>query len=610
MTSFISIICYSLVLTPLVSAVLIYTLSKKRERLSSQIATVSIWLIMAETLLCLSMVAQLRFVPQDVFITHLKLGGGTQFYLRFLLDFQACVLLSMTSFLGSLIVKYSRYYLHREEGYARFFATIFLFIAGMNLLSLAGNLELLFGAWEIVGISSFLLIGFYRNRTLPVRNALRTYYIYRVCDAGLLLSVWLSHLLFHSNLRFIDLDSQVQGLNGSSGLLIAISFLLLFSACGKSAQFPFCFWLPRAMEGPTPSSAIFYGGLSIHAGIFLLLRTGPIWYHVPSVRMAMTIVGILSASIATLSGRIQANIKGQIAYSSIAQVGLMMIELSLGLTHLALFHFVANACLRTYQLLISPSVVSHLLRVHSMSRPGFRISDWSFERMIPPRLRSSLYAIALSEGYLEPLLHRFLWTPLFYVSEFLHWVAPPTRQPFILLGIFSASFALMQLPALFFTALLTLISFIVSIFVFSEQSSPFSVWHGVTLSSLLLAVAIWGKMGMEPNSWIYLSGILPSWFLGYRAIKAILSSNSHSDLRHFHGRVQRKPHASLVLFLCFISLAGFPLTPTFFGEELLLVRAPEGHVWIPVAIACIFALQGITLSRLFASLCLGPEPKS
>src|SRR6185437_15411499 len=130
----------------------------------------------------------------------------------------------------------------------------------MCLLTLAGNLDLMFAAWEMVGLSSFLLIAFYRERQSAVRNALKTYSVYRIADIGMLLAACL------------------EGSGERSGYLIGL--LLLVAAIGKSAQFPFSFWVARAMEGPTPSSALFYGALSVHAGAYLLLRTYPLWNDV------------------------------------------------------------------------------------------------------------------------------------------------------------------------------------------------------------------------------------------------------------------------------------------------------------------------------------------
>ncbi|MGR8940279.1 MAG: proton-conducting transporter transmembrane domain-containing protein [Gammaproteobacteria bacterium] len=295
--------------------------------------------------------------------------GDYRFPLLFYFDRVGAAYLFCVWIIFSIIVRYCRYYLHREAGYKRFFLTIFAFVFGLNMVILSGSIDMLFAGWEIVGVSSFLLIAFYRHRPQPVRNALRAYTVYRFCDIGLLLSAWMTHLLFHESDHF----SQLSALFGSEAMppagypaLLLLSMWIVMAASGKSAQFPFCFWLPRAMEGPTPSSAIFYGALSVHLGVFLLLRTLPIWTYHLLTRAIVFMIGLLTVCIATLSEKTQSNIKGQIAYASIGQVGLMFMELALGLETLVLVHFLGNAFLRCYQLLVSPSIVAHLLRLEGV----------------------------------------------------------------------------------------------------------------------------------------------------------------------------------------------------------------------------------------------------
>src|SRR5215469_13750610 len=152
----------------------------------------------------------------------------------------------------------------------------------------------MFAAWEMVGLSSFLLIAFYRDRQSAVRNALKTYSVYRIADIGMLLAACLE----------------------GSGRPTVIGLCLVLAALGKSAQVPFSFWVPRAMEGPTPSSALFYGALSVHAGAYLLLRTYPLWDASLTVHLAIGIFGLTTAIVASLISRVQTTIKGQVGYAS------------------------------------------------------------------------------------------------------------------------------------------------------------------------------------------------------------------------------------------------------------------------------------------------------
>ena len=287
-----------LILTSLALPLLGFILIFLSDSYEKRIARISFWCTHA---MGLSLVGLLLTWASAGFPSHeyawftLYETSDYRFPILFYLDKIGAVYLFSVWAIFSIIVKYCRVYLHREAGYQRFFMTIFSFVFGLNIVILSGSIDILFAGWEIVGISSFLLIAFYRHRVQPVRNALRAYTIYRFCDIGLLLGAWLSHLLFHDNQRFsqlAELFSNPAVPPAGYAALLLVSILILIAAVGKSAQFPFCFWLPRAMEGPTPSSAIFYGALSVHLGVFLLLRTLPIWsyYYVP--RFIVLIIGL------------------------------------------------------------------------------------------------------------------------------------------------------------------------------------------------------------------------------------------------------------------------------------------------------------------------------
>ena len=229
-----------------------------------------------------------------------------EFFIDFYFDLISVVYLLVGAFLTLLVTSYSRYYLHREKGYKRFFNTVLFFFFGYNLTILSGNFETLFIGWEIIGLSSFLLIAFYRERYLPVKNAFKVYSVYRIGDVGFLLAMWASHHLFHQNITFQSLNNTtlVSGhLQQHSIIGFFIAMSLLVAAAAKSAQIPFSSWLPRAMEGPTPSSAIFYGSLSVHLGAFLMLRTFPFWEHQTSARVIIAMVGLVTAIFSQLHGQ-------------------------------------------------------------------------------------------------------------------------------------------------------------------------------------------------------------------------------------------------------------------------------------------------------------------
>jgi NADH-quinone oxidoreductase subunit L len=521
----------------------------------------------------------------------------------------------------SIIVKYCRVYLHRESGYKRFFLTIFSFLFGLNLVILSGSIDVLFAGWEIVGISSFLLIAFYRHRVQPVRNALRAFVVYRVCDIGLLLGSWMSHLLFHESQNFERLSALFQDGNlppASYGGLFLLSSLIMIAASGKSAQFPFCFWLPRAMEGPTPSSAIFYGALSVHLGVFLLLRTMPIWsYHILT-RAIVFLIGLLTVIIASISEKTQSNIKGQIAYASIAQVGMMFIELSLGLEVLVLVHFLGNAFLRCYQLLVSPSIVAHLLRVEGSADTDFQIKN-SRRRFhfLPESIRSnfvevlenSIYVFSLQEGNLEIMVRRLIWQPLKKRGEVLNRINPWVKTLYagMVLAAVAGIIELLSLDDKYLSLPFAAGMVFASLSAFGSRNNPVKVWNAITLSAFMAALAvIVVNPSASSDAEIFILGIIPSWMLGILVFfKMPKSAKPGESLFVYHALAETHPKLALLLFLSFLGLIGFPITPAFLGEDLILSHATSHDPWFALPITLCFLMNGISGALVFQRLCMG-----
>ena len=542
------------------------------------------------------------------------------FPLLFYLDRVGAAFLFCTWAIFSIIVKYCRVYLHREAGYKRFFLTIFSFVFGLNLVILSGSIDILFAGWEIVGIASFLLIAFYRHRVQPIRNALRAYTIYRFCDIGLLLGSWMSHMMFHESQHFsqlADLFNNPSMPPAGYGSLLLVSTLILIAASGKSAQFPFCFWLPRAMEGPTPSSAIFYGALSVHLGVFLLLRTTPIWSYHYLTRASVFTIGLLTVIVANISEKTQSNIKGKIAYSSITQVGFMFMELALGLESLVLIHFLGNAFLRCYQLLVSPSIVVHLLRVEGSTDADFYIQNnakfqflpASLRNTLPEVLQNTLYVFSLQEGNLELLVRSILWTPLKGIGAFINKTNPWLKLLFSVTSLaIIASIIIVSGATLKYLALpVSVFMVLASLSAFSQKHSPFSVWNAIGLSSTLAGVAIWF---INPSALfdviIFASGIIPAWALGIIVLAKLLKNNNFTqDPFTYRAFSETQPKLSLLLFLSFLGLVGFPISPAFLGEDLLLSHASSHDPWFALPITIAFVINGIAAARVFQRLCLG-----
>jgi formate hydrogenlyase subunit 3/multisubunit Na+/H+ antiporter MnhD subunit len=606
-------------LIPLLGFILVF-LAPNKEKV---IAAISTW-ITHSTGLCivvlLALWANWGFPSYEYEWFTLYEAADYHFPILFFLDRVGAVYLVCVWIIFSIINKYCRYYLHRETGYKRFFLNIYGFLFGLNLIILSGSIDMLFAGWEIVGISSFMLISFYRHRVQPVRNALRAYTIYRFCDIGLLLGTWMSHMLFHESPHFSQMASLANNhVLGSLGYgeLSLLTFLIIIAASGKSAQFPFCFWLPRAMEGPTPSSAIFYGALSVHLGVFLLLRTDPIWSYHYATRAIIFSIGLLTVFIASLSEKTQSNIKGQIAYASITQVGFMFIELSLGLDTLVLFHFMGNAFLRCYQLLVSPSIITHLLRVEGAVDTDFYIEKnpvraylpLSIRNQLPEVLQNTLYVFSLQEGGLEFLVRNILWTPFkrigAWINSYKLWVVAASA-----LGIFWLAFLLLKTTGIdikYLAVLASIAMIMASSSAFSQKHSPFKVWNAILLSYMLSGVAV---LLLNPNIgsdvMMFFSGIFPAWLLGVIVLgKLLKKQNFNATPFAFRAMAETQPKLSLLLFLSFLGIVGFPITPAFLGEDLLLAHASSEHVWFALPITIAFVVNGIAAARVYLRLCMG-----
>ena len=319
-----------------------------------------------------------------------------------------------TSGLCWLVNAFAGKYLHREPGFTRFFILLALFGTGMNLMVLADSIDLLFAGWEFVGISSTLLIGFFHERGNAVRAALRAFVTYRICDVGL----FGASVVIHRATGTGDFATLFSGDWPHATCLVAgptavaITLLFAFAALGKSAQVPFSGWLPRAMEGPTPSSAIFYGALSIHAGAYVLLRCESLLDAAPLTAWLLVAVGIGTALHAAVVGSVQTDLKSMLAYASMTQAGIILAEIGLGFRLLPLIHVVSHAIFRSLQILRSPSAMHdrHELAAALGGHPGQ--SSWSVVRLLPRNLSRHLYHLALERGFEETVVSRFVVRPL------------------------------------------------------------------------------------------------------------------------------------------------------------------------------------------------------
>ena len=340
------------------------------------------------------------------------------FALKFVFDRLSVPFVILTYLLCGVISAFANKYLHREPGFNRFFVLYALFALGMILTSLAGTIETLFTGWELVGISSALLVAFFQERPAPVRNGLRVWAVYRISDAALLLAAIVLHHLRGAG----DFDALLGATPPwpeshsalSSEQALIVGGLLLVAAAGKSALVPFSGWLPRAMEGPTPSSAIFYGSLSVHLGAFLLLRISPLLDLSPALCVATVVLGLTTAAFAALAGRAQTDIKSALSFASLTQVGLIVAEIGLGLRYIALIHILGHACLRTLQFLRASSLLADYRQLEDAI--GSRLAQPTRGLTLLPAAGGTwLYRLAMERGYLDVLLSDYIDGPLLSV---------------------------------------------------------------------------------------------------------------------------------------------------------------------------------------------------
>jgi NADH:ubiquinone oxidoreductase subunit 5 (subunit L)/multisubunit Na+/H+ antiporter MnhA subunit len=537
------------------------------------------------------------------------------FYLDFYFDRITAVYLLVGALLTLMVTVYSRYYLHREKGYKRFFVTVLFFYFGYNLTVLSGNIETLFIGWEILGISSFLLIAFYRQRYLPVKNAIKVFTIYRIGDVGLLLAMWMMHHFWHENIdfaRLLNYDLVHEHIESHTYTGIFISLMILLAATAKSAQLPFTAWLPRAMEGPTPSSAIFYGSLSVHIGAFLLMRTAPFWEQQYSVRILIGLIGLSTALVATSIARVQSSIKSQIAYASAAQIGIIFIEIALGLEVIALIHFAGNAFLRTYQLLISPSTVTYLIREQF----------YNFEPALPSgkngfatTLRNTIYMLAVREWYLDKVVFNIFFRPLKKARAILGFITLRNLLYFIL-PVYIAGFWLVHfypdLPVTirrYFAIILAVLALLMVAKAYNERGSSRLAWSLIIFGHLFIDLSIsFNEKFDVRESMVYLSGVVVAGALGYWCLQRIHNIEGHRvGLNEFHGLIARERRLGFIFLLACLGLAGFPITPTFIGEDAIISHIHDDQFVLAALVAITFIINGIALIRIYARIFLGPH---
>jgi len=301
--------------------------------------------------------------------TWIEAGGlDVAFGLR--LDPLSLLMVLVVAFIGFLILVYSTGFMRDDEGYSRFFAYMDLFVAMMLVLVLADNLLLLYLGWEGVGLCSFLLIGFWYDDPVNVRAARKAFIVTRVGDAAMAVGLF---VLFRS-FGTLDIQTILGAAEGAwpvgSAPAVIVAALLLGGAVGKSAQLPLQTWLPDAMAGPTPVSALIHAATMVTAGVYLIARTHALFALAPVVQAAVALIGAVTLLLAACSALVQRDIKRVLAYSTISQIGYMFLALGVGAWSAAIFHFMTHAFFKALLFLGAGTVILALHHEHDLLKMG------------------------------------------------------------------------------------------------------------------------------------------------------------------------------------------------------------------------------------------------
>jgi NADH-quinone oxidoreductase subunit L len=294
-------------------------------------------------------------------------AGSFQVEIAFHVDALTATLLIVVTTIGMLVHIYSIGYMSHDPGYWRFFAYLNLFMFSMLLLVLANDFLVVFVAWELVGLSSYLLIGFWYRRRSAALAAKKAFIVNRVGDVGFALGI----MLIWAQLGTLDIQETIERFGELDPFVMSVIALLIFAgAVGKSAQFPLHVWLPDAMEGPTPVSALIHAATMVNAGVYLVARTSAIFAHAPEAMLVVAGIGIFTAILAASIAFTQTDIKRVLAYSTLSQLGYMFAALGVGAWTAAIFHLMTHGFFKGLLFLGSGSVIHAVHEEQDMRRMG------------------------------------------------------------------------------------------------------------------------------------------------------------------------------------------------------------------------------------------------
>jgi NADH-quinone oxidoreductase subunit L len=445
---------------------------------------------------------------------------GHAFEVSFWFDRLSAVMALIVTGVGSLIHVYSIGYMHGDRSYARYFAYLNLFLFFMLLLVLGRSLLVLFVGWEGVGLASYLLIGFWFEDAEKASAGKKAFIANRVGDAGFLLGMF----VLYSALGTLDMDRiNAAFLTGSAPAVPAslVGVLLFIGATGKSAQIPLYVWLPDAMAGPTPVSALIHAATMVTAGVYMIARLSGLYVHAPEASQLVATVGVLTAFLAATIAVVQTDIKRVLAYSTISQLGLMFVALGVGAYGVAVFHLYTHAFFKACLFLGAGSVIHALAGEQDVRRMG------ALAKRIPITFATFAIATAAIAG-IPPL------AGFFSKDEILWFALASTRGGSPWLWGLAALTAL--LTAFYMFRLLWLVFF------GRSRVDPERTHHlhesPMSMRGVLVVLALLSAVGGFVSIPHVLEGILPA-------------ADTHEELHHFET-----PFVVLAVALGLAGLAG------------------------------------------------------
>src|SRR5271166_6380827 len=358
-------------------------------RHASKKAITTVALAFCGAAFALALFIALRFssasAPYYFDLAHWLRSGDFQVDFSFYLDQLSLVMLLVVTGVGFLIHIYSVGYMWDDDGYYRFMAYLNLFMFFMLTLVLAKNYLMMFIGWEGVGLASYLLIGFWFIKDSAASAGKKAFIVNRIGDFGFLIALFLMIKHF-GTLDFPTLFGKIQPLGvetAGAGVLTAIGLLLMVGAAGKSAQIPLYVWLPDAMEGPTPVSALIHAATMVTAGVYMVARSNPIFNRAPQALMAVAIIGTLTAIFAASIGIVQTDIKKVLAYSTISQLGYMFMGCGVAAYGAGVFHLMTHAFFKALLFLSAGSIIHGIGGEQDMRKMGGlrKYMPWTFWTM-------------------------------------------------------------------------------------------------------------------------------------------------------------------------------------------------------------------------------------